>query len=51
MPYGPRANASYIKYHNMSLVERKFIFNYWLSRKSTLILLTLPEVDIYRALI
>ena len=46
---GPRANASYIKYHYMSLVERNFIFNYRRSREFTLKFLTLWEVDIYRA--
>ena len=46
---GPRANVSYMKYHNMSLVERNFILNYRLSREFTLIFLTLSEVDIYRA--
>ena len=38
---GLRANASYIKYHYMSLVERNFIFNYRRSREFTLKFLTL----------
>ena len=46
---GPRGNVSYMKYHYMSLVERNFIFNFRLSRESTLRFLTLRQVDIYRA--